>query len=68
MRGRHRWRGTVLALGEHTDAPPRALGVTGERGAALRRDGVIARGLSGVGGAPTGWVSGGCRRGTVAAA
>ncbi|GAA2981081.1 dehydratase [Streptomyces fulvorobeus] len=34
--------GAVPALGEHTDATLRALGMTGEETAALRRDGVIA--------------------------
>ncbi|MEU1127588.1 CaiB/BaiF CoA-transferase family protein [Streptomyces sp. NPDC005899] len=34
--------GAVPALGEHTDATLRALGMTGEQIAALRRDGVIA--------------------------
>lgn len=34
--------GAVPALGEHTDATLRALGMTGEQTAALRRDGVIA--------------------------
>ncbi|QNE78240.1 CoA transferase [Streptomyces finlayi] len=33
--------GAVPALGEHTDANLRALGMTGEQTAALRRDGVI---------------------------
>ncbi|MFJ4965000.1 CaiB/BaiF CoA transferase family protein [Streptomyces sp. NPDC088729] len=34
--------GAVPALGEHTDALLRALGMTGEQTSALRRDGVIA--------------------------
>jgi crotonobetainyl-CoA:carnitine CoA-transferase CaiB-like acyl-CoA transferase len=34
--------GAVPALGEHTEALLRAVGMTGEEIAALRRDGVIA--------------------------